>query len=160
LRFLRKGVRRVDAETRSVPSRYFITAIVLALLGAAPVCADACSVTVGQRILLASNAADPDVFVWDAKARMLDFERNSWRNTKDVMDHTAIAKPGTLAIVTQCEAQIVRSKMLPGTQDAIGLRLLSGPGRGTYGWVPAEDIRTMRVAAAAATPHPRVTRRP
>ncbi len=150
---------RIGAETHCVPLRHPVfAATVLALCGFAPSFADACSVAVGQRIMLASNAADPDVFVWDAKARLLDFERNSWRNTKDVMDHTAIAKPGTLAIVTQCEAEVVRSKMLPGLQDAIGLRLLSGPSRGAYGWVPGEDIRILHVAAA--TPHPRLTRRP
>jgi hypothetical protein len=147
------------AETHCVPSRHpALAAVALALFGFVPAFADACSVAVGQRIMLASNAADPDVFVWDAKTRLLDFELNSWRSTKDVMEHTAIAKPGTLAIVTQCEAEVVRSKMLPGLQDAIGLRLLSGPSRGAYGWVPGEDIRVLHVAAA--TPRPRLTRRP
>jgi hypothetical protein len=151
---------RADAETRKVPLRHpFLAAIVLAVFGIGAASAEACSVAVGQRVLLASNAADPDVFVWDAKARMLDYELNSWRTTREVMDHTAIAAPGTLAVVTQCDALIVRSKMMPGLQDAVGLRLLSGPSRGAYGWVPAEDVHTMHVAAAPS-PAPHVTRRP
>ncbi len=105
-----------------------------------------CSVTIGQRVVLAAAAPDPDVFVWDARQRMLDYALYSWRNTREVTDHTAIAYPGTVAIVVRCDAEIVRFKTEPGVQDAVGIRIISGPNRGVYGWVVGDEVHKVKNA--------------
>ncbi len=130
----------------------------VALVGTAPADAAGCSVAVGQQILLAASEADPDVFVWDTKGRMVDYAMHSWSKARDVMEHTAIAKPGTRAVVVQCDAEIVKSKLVPESEDAVGIRLLTGSARGTYGWVTSEDVRAMHVGTSS--PPPRITRRP
>ena len=99
-----------------------------------------CRVPVGTRVVLKSAELDPDVFVWDAKQRVVDYAGGYWRDTHDVMVHTLLAKPGTRAVVVQCQPGIVRRGDGSATRDAIGIRILNGPNKGRYGWVTSEDV--------------------
>ena len=116
----------------------------LALLGAVsiPVQAAPCGVPVGRAVYLKSLDIDPDVFVWDAKQRVVDYAVGSWRDAHDVMVHTLLAKPGTRAVVVQCHPGIVHREGSE-TRDAIGIRLVNGPNKGRYGWVTSDDIHEL-----------------
>jgi hypothetical protein len=105
-----------------------------------PVQSAPCGVPVGHAVALKSTDIDPDVFVWDAKQRVVDYAGGVWSDTHDVLVHTVLAKPGTRAVVVQCTAGVVHTKYGTDARDAIGIRLTNGPNRGRYGWVTSEDI--------------------
>jgi len=124
------------------------TVIVLVLLAAAPAPADSCStLPPGERVVLKSSDLDPDVFVWDSKTRVADYASGHWRNTNDVIVHTVLAKPGTSALVVSCQKDMIRSRYANETLDAVGIRLVTGPYHGRYGWVTSEDVHAPRKAA-------------
>lgn len=100
-------------------------------------CAD---LTNGQSVSLKSAEIDPDVFVWDAKARVIQYSSGVWNTTSEVMSHTMLSKPGTRAVVVACEKESVKSRYVNSVLDAIGIRLVTGPNRGRYGWVTSEDV--------------------
>jgi hypothetical protein len=114
----------------------------LALLAAlsTPALAAPCSVPVGRAIVLKSTDIDPDVFVWDAKQRVVDYAGGFWRDTHDVLSHTMLAKPGTRAVIVQCDPGVVHVKYAAERRDAVGIRLVNGPNKGKYGWVTSEDV--------------------
>jgi len=119
---------------------------------AVPVFAAACSgLGNGTNVALKSTELDPDVFVWDAKARVIEYSSGKWRTTSEVMTHTLLSKPGTRAVIVSCEKDTVKSKFVNSILDAVGIRLTSGPNRGRYGWVTSEDVYTPGRGASAAT---------
>lgn len=118
--------------------RRALAAAVLVAAVASPASA-ACAYAVGSTVTLKSLDIDPDVFVWDSRARVISYAARAWESTHEVLVHSTLAKPGTRAVVVRCEAGVVRSKSLPGVQDAVGVRLLTGPNRGRYGWVTSAD---------------------
>lgn len=113
----------------------------LALLAALsiPVLAAPCGVSVGRAVVLKSGDLDPDVFVWDAKQRVVDYATGHWGDTHDVLAHTLLAKPGTRAVIIECRPGLVRREGAEA-RDAIGIRLVNGPNKGRYGWVTSDDI--------------------
>jgi hypothetical protein len=118
---------------------------VLAMLAAlsVPVQASPCGIPVGRAVTLKSVDLDPDVFVWDAKQRVVDYAGGSWRDSHEVLTHTVLAKPGTRAVIVQCNAGAVHPKYAADTRDAIGIRLTNGPNKGRYGWVTSDDIHAI-----------------
>ena len=115
---------------------------VLAVLAAlsVPVQASPCGVPIGRVVTLKSTELDPDVFVWDAKQRVVDYAGGYWRDSHDVIQHTLLAKPGTRAVIVQCSAGIVHPKYAADPRDAIGIKLTNGPNKGRYGWVTSDNI--------------------
>jgi hypothetical protein len=107
-----------------------------------------CSVGPGQPVILMSSELDPDVFVWDARQRASDYAGGYYKNANDVMVHTLISKPGTRALVVSCIHGGAQAKFTKRPIDVIGLRLLTGPDRGHYGWVTAEDVHLPQSASA------------
>jgi hypothetical protein len=105
----------------------------------------ACELDVGDRIVLAADTADPDVFVWDSRARLLSYVAGEWKSTKDVLAHTALIDPGTLAVVVFCNAGVGRPKYNGIDEDIVGVRLLTGSRRNLWGWVRSSDVHAMRV---------------
>jgi hypothetical protein len=95
---------------------------------------------VGRNIVLASDAVDPDVFIWDTRSRLTNYAAGIWRDARSILDHTILAQPGTRAVIVACRPAAVRPRYSRVDQDAVGVRLLSGPYRGRYGWVLSEDI--------------------
>jgi hypothetical protein len=104
----------------------------------------ACELRPGQRVVLASVAPDPDVFIWDSRARLIDYAAGMFGDAKAVISHTTLAKPGTRAIVARCETGVVHPQYVASTFDAIGIRVTTGPYRGRYGWVVSEDVHPAR----------------
>ena len=122
--------------------RIFETGAILLTLSL-PAMAAPCTAVAGSTIMLKSGEIDPDVFVWDSKQRVVDYASGTWRDTHDVLVHSVLAKPGTHALVVQCEPGVVRPRYVADSLDAIGIRLTSGPNRGHYGWVTSGDIHAL-----------------
>ncbi len=128
--------------------RRTVAVIALVLLAAAPAPAESCSTLgTGGQVVLKSIDLDPDVFVWDSRTRAVDYASGTWRNTREVLSHTLLAKPGTHALVITCEKNMIRSRYANETLDAVGVRLVTGPYQGRYGWVTSEDVHTTLKAA-------------
>jgi hypothetical protein len=131
--------------------RHVIGAAVLVVTLNVPAYASPCVVPVGRPVTLKSADIDPDVFVWDARQRVIDYVGGYWHGTGDVLAHTLLAKPGTRATVIQCAAGVIHSRFLNELQDAVGLRILSGPNRGRYGWVTGEDVHLITLPPPVAS---------
>ena len=116
------------------------TGVLLAALAAPLTPSSACVAPVGRLVMLKSTDLDPDVFVWDSRQRVIEYAAGYWRNTQDVLAHSLLAKPGTRARVVSCATGAVRSKYTSERLDAVGVLLMTGPGRGRYGWVTSEDV--------------------
>ena len=117
----------------------------------------------GGRVVLASDAMDPDVFLWDSRTRMVDYAAGQWGNTRAIFAHTILARPGTQAMVVSCVSAAVRMRTGPGDDDAIGVKLISGPHRGRYGWVLSSDIHlraNVAMPSAVGTPSAEARRDP
>jgi len=133
------GPSEAAVATAVVAARLFgVLALVVALISPAGG-ASSCAVPVGRHVVLSSRAIDPDVFVWDSRERVVEYARGYWRHTHDVLAHTLLANAGTRAVIIECAPGIVPSSEDP--LDAVGVRILTGPNRGRYGWVTTEDIR-------------------
>lgn len=100
----------------------------------------ACGVAHGDRLLLSSQALDPDVFVWDSAQRLINYIEGDY-NVETVLRHTVLVRPGTKAVAVGCRDNAARPRYAQANLDLIGVRLTSGPVRGRYGWVAAEDVR-------------------
>jgi hypothetical protein len=99
---------------------------------------------VGDRIVLAADTADPDVLVWDSRARLLAYVAGEWKNAKDVLAHTVLIAPGTSALVVFCNAGAGQLKYNGINEDIVGVRLLIGGHRNLWGWVRSDDAHAMR----------------
>ena len=121
-----------------------LTVLVALAIVRSPAHAETCDVRAGQRIVLASPSSDPDVFVWDSRARLVDYAAGSFDDAKAVMAHTRLAKPGTHAVVTACVGGAIKLRYEDTVYDAIGIKVTSGPYRGSFGWVASDDVHAVR----------------
>lgn len=121
--------------------RFFavLVAVLTALGSPSALRASSCSAPAGGRLILASDAVDPDVFLWDSRARMLDYAAGQWNDTRSIFAHTHLARPGTQALLVSCVAAVAHPKFGTGDEDALGVKVVSGPYRGHYGWVLSSD---------------------
>ncbi len=115
-----------------------------------PAFAVPCAPGVGHAVSLKSTDLDPDVFVWDSRQRAIDYAAGYWKDTRDVLAHSLLAKPGTRALVIQCAPGVIHSKYASDLEDAIGVRIQSGPNKGRYGWVTSEDAHETSDRTATA----------
>ncbi len=128
-------------------TRRALGAVALLAALSVPATAAPCAQSAGTAIVLKSADIDPDVFVWDSKQRVVNYAGGFWGSTRDVLVHSVLAKPGTRAVIVQCDPGIVKPKYVSETLDAVGVRLTNGPNKGHYGWVTSQDFRvTMRAA--------------
>ena len=123
----------------------------LIVAAAAPALADGCSLGVGWHVVLASEAVDPDVFVWDSRTRLIDYAAGRWSDTQAIFAHTTLAQSGTEAVVISCAAGAARPKHTSSEQDIVGVKITRGPFRGRYGWVLATDAHPAREARTSKT---------
>jgi hypothetical protein len=108
-----------------------------------------CGVSVGEAVVLRSSDFDPDVLVWDARQRAIDYAAGNVHDASDVLTHTVLSRPGTRAVVVACLPASARPKYTSDVLDTIGVKITSGPYRGRYGWVTSDDVRTGRLSEAA-----------
>ncbi|HEY8313278.1 MAG TPA: hypothetical protein VIG51_03810 [Candidatus Baltobacteraceae bacterium] len=100
-----------------------------------------CRVDKGQKVSLFGGADDPDVLVWDNKARLVEYAGGSSDTRKFLIPHALLARPGTKVVVQECISNLVHPKFRFITDDAIGVLIMTGRYRGKYGWVTADDVR-------------------
>jgi len=85
-------------------------------------------------------STDPDVFIFDSRLRLVDYEAGRFDNVQSVINHTVLARPGTHAIVAMCERSVVKTNYNPESFDALGIKITSGQYKGRWGWVSSEDV--------------------
>jgi len=133
-----------------VARAFAFVAVAAFALGATPAAALECTISLGSRAVLSSNAVDPDVFVWDTRSRLVDYAAGQWGNTRTIFAHTVLAGPGTRAMIVACFPGVAHPKFGSGDEDAIGVKVLSGPHRGRFGWVLSSDLHVKAGALGGA----------
>lgn len=112
---------------------------------ARPIAASAdCRVHPSERVALFGTSDDPDVFVWDSRYRLRDYEGGTFDQMRALLPHAVLVRPGTRASVESCVANFVQSKYGTQPDDAVGIVITSGRLRGQRGWVLGSAIRTLR----------------
>ncbi len=119
----------------------FVLALVLALAGSVALARADCRVRTGDVVVLYGTSDDPDVFLWDSRFRMRRYQEGTFDEMNALLPHAVLARPGTRAVVVSCVARFVRSKFSDVPEDAIGVKIVSGPLRGQEGWVLGSSIR-------------------
>ncbi len=99
--------------------------------------------------MLRSSDYDPDVLVWDSRKREIEYEGGAVKTPAEVLSHTVLSKPGTRAVVVACDPLAVKPIYASGLLDVIGIRITTGPDRGHYGWVTADDVHVRSTAQAS-----------
>lgn len=124
--------------------RRLLFAAILALVSAAPSIALAdCRVGRGQIVALFGGADDPDVLVWDSRARLLQYEAGSADTRRFLLPHAILTRPGVRVKVQSCVSNVVHPKFRIYTEDAVAVQFGSGPYRGRYGWVSSSDVQQL-----------------
>lgn len=100
-----------------------------------------CRVKAGDVVVLYGTSDDPDVFLWDSRFRMRQYQEGTFDEMNALLPHAVLARPGTRAIVEGCVPAFVRSKYTGAPDDAVGVRIVTGPLHGQGGWVLASSIR-------------------
>jgi len=118
------------------------------LAAGAALAAEPCVIASGQSVVLMSSELDPSVFIFDTHQRAGDWAGGFYKSASELMSHTTISPPGTRAIVIACIHGAAQTKFRKDPLDVIGLRIVSGPDRGHYGWVTADDVHLPRASSA------------
>ncbi|MGH7707272.1 MAG: hypothetical protein ACREM8_13715 [Vulcanimicrobiaceae bacterium] len=106
-----------------------------------------CGNLAGDRIVLVADSNDPDVFLWDSRVGLIDYESGRSHDAKWVLAHTVLARAGTPAFVVACFPGVVYEKIGSRQLDAIGVKITAGDYRGRYGWVASSDMERIRASA-------------
>ena len=109
------------------------------IVASASTSASACIAARGARVVLSSQAMDPDVFVWDSMLRLTNYTAGKFV-TDDVLRHTLLVAAGTEAVVVSCRDRAAHPRFSTVDADAVGIKLSSGQHRGHYGWVISYDL--------------------
>ncbi|HTV92451.1 MAG TPA: hypothetical protein VMG98_07020 [Verrucomicrobiae bacterium] len=137
-----------------------LSAFAILLLMVAPHVALAdCRVHPNDRVVLYGTTDDPDVFVWDSRFRLRDYEGGTFDQMRALLPHATLVRPGTRATVESCVSDFVQSKYVPEPDDAIGIVITAGPLRGQRGWVIGSAIRQIRAGSPQKPADPRASPR-
>lgn len=120
--------------------RSIVALLLLLVIAGSSAYADQCRATSGMQVTLFGGVDDPDVLVWDSRARLLTYSGGSSDTRKFLLPHALLTRPGTKAVVVSCYVGLVHAKFRMDAEDAIGVQILSGKYRGRYGWVSSSDI--------------------
>lgn len=118
-------------------SRFCIVLLVLFLAAPGAVRAECAQ---GRRMVLLSNAFNPDVLLWDSRQRLLDYAAGDWNIKRVLLPHAFLIRAGTRALVITCEFNAVHAKYRLAPLDAAGVKMTSGPYKGRFGWLMADDL--------------------
>lgn len=106
----------------------------------------ACSVRAGEHVVLFSTTDDPQVFAWETKFRLREYNAASFDVAQALTPHADLVAPGTRALVVECVPSDVKSPYFTQPEDAVGVLILTGPFRGHTRWVLGSDIRPPHAA--------------
>ncbi len=115
---------------------------VLAILCSAAAIA-ACHVHPRERVVLFGVGDDPGVFLWDSRFRLRAYHSTSFDEAQALLPHALLLAAGTRAIVITCYRNDVQPKYSLSPEDAVEVRVLTGPQRGRTGWVIGGDIQVL-----------------
>jgi len=115
-------------------------ALLLALLCSLPAAA-ACRLRVRERIVLFGLGADPGVFLWDSRFRLRAYHAASFDEAQGMLPRALLVRAGTRAIVIWCLPRFVQPRYGMTLDDAVEVRILTGPLHGQTGWVLGSDAR-------------------
>ena len=118
-----------------------------------------CRVRQNDRVVLYGTSDDPDVFVWDSRFRLRDYEGGTFDQMRALLPHATLVRPGTRAVVESCIQSFVQSKYVSQPDDAVGIVIIAGPLRGQRGWVIGSAIRELRVVRPQKPSVPRAYQR-
>jgi hypothetical protein len=116
--------------------------VFLALLVPGVALAD-CRVHPSDRVVLYGTTDDPDVFVWDSRFRLRDYEGGTFDQMRALLPHATLVRPGTRAVIESCVSNFVQPKYGTLPDDAIGIVIVTGSQRGERGWVLGSAIRVV-----------------
>lgn len=117
-------------------------AIAAALLTASPALPE-CHVRGSDRVVLYGGGDDPGVFLWDSRFRLRAYHLATFDEAEALLPRALLVRPGTRAIVIGCLRDFVQARYGLGFEDAVNVRILSGPLHGRVGWISASDMRRM-----------------
>jgi hypothetical protein len=103
-----------------------------------------CNLHSGSRVVLSSQADDPDVLLWDSRFRLRDYNGASFDVSQQLLPHARLVSQGTRATVESCVPDFVQLRLQSGPEDAIGIVITSGKYRRMRGWVLGTDLRPYR----------------
>jgi hypothetical protein len=115
--------------------------LLLAVLACTPAARAQCKLHRGTRVVLYSQADDPDVLVWDSRFRLRDYHAASFDEAQQLLPHAQLVEPGTRATIESCVVDFVTPRLLTAPEDAIGILIDTGPMRNQRGWVLGSDVR-------------------
>ena len=119
----------------------FWIALLCVFLACAFVARADCKVRQGDIVVLYGTSDDPDVFLWDSRFRLRQYQEGTFDEMNALLPHAVLARPGTRAVVESCVSDFARSKYTNMPDDAVGVRIVSGPLHGQGGWVLGSSIR-------------------
>ena len=121
-------------------------ALVLALLAAiaAAPASTSCGVHAHERVVLFGAGDDPSVLLWDSRFRLRAYHLASFDESQAMLPRALLVAGGTRAIVLSCIGNFVQPRYGLTLDDALYVKILTGPLHGRSGWVIAADARLMR----------------
>lgn len=100
----------------------------------------------GERGALYGTSDDPNVLVWGSRFRLRLYEEGTWDQAHTLVSEALLAPPGTRAVVVSCISDFVHSKYGGEPEDAIGIKIVTGPLRGRTGWVLSSALHVISSA--------------
>ena len=123
--------------------RSFVALVLAAVcVSASPADAGSCALATGSAVTLRSSDFDPDVLVWDSRAREIAYVSGNIKTASEVLTHTLLSKAGTHAVVIACDPGSSKPRYSSDSEDTVGLKITTGPNRGRYGWVSSGDAHS------------------
>lgn len=120
-----------------------VIALAATLLVAQPALST-CQARADQRVVLYGAGDDPGVFLWDSRFRLRAYHIATFDEAQAMLPRALLAGGGTRAVIMRCLARYVQAPYGLGFDDAVEVRILSGPLRGRTGWVSGSDARRVR----------------
>lgn len=139
---MRRTAARIIYTMQTGASRLAAAAMMAAGIVGLVQPAAACPVTPGQRIVLASQELDPDVFLWDFSRNLIRYADGD-EDVASVLKHTTLVRAYSSAVVLICRNAVIHSPLANGSDPTylVAVKVTSGDGRGHFGWVVSSDIR-------------------
>jgi hypothetical protein len=100
-----------------------------------------CDFKGGVKVVLTSEADDPDVLLWDSRFRLRDYNAASFDVSRELLPHARLVSQGTRATVESCVPDFVQLRLQSGADAAVGILVTSGKYKGVRGWVLGTDLR-------------------
>jgi len=97
-----------------------------------------------ERVVLYGTGGDSDVLLWDSRFRLREYHLATFDEAQAMLPRALLVRGGARALVLHCLRDYVQARYALGLDDAVDVRIVSGPQRGTTGWISGADVRYMR----------------